>query len=153
MTHPRISQLLNEYHPSPWITICYFFYDRGTTIQKSIQGFIGEVLYQLLHHRKDLFQLIYPIYSQLKWLGLADITLIQKTWSISKIMEVLVFIGINTKKCLNICVFVDALDEHDEKDRTLLFTLNELQSLTINPYIRLRLCVAGYPEYIFRDAF
>ena len=54
---------------------------------------------------------------------------------------------------ISIWIFTDALDEHDGKHRDLLSTLDRLTRWTDNQFFRLRLCLAGCQENIFKDAF
>jgi hypothetical protein len=152
MKHPSTLKLLKTYDSKPWIVAGYFFHDRGTTIQKTVRGFLGELLYQILDQRKELFYIIFPIFSQLldvqpSKLGQSDI------WDHEKLEEALVLFGTMAKVDINLCVFVDALDEHDGDHKSLFSTLNKLRDLTSNKYIRLRLCVAGRPENLFKTAF
>jgi len=65
LRHPDTLSLLEAYDSKPWIVAGYFFHDRGKTIQKSVRGFLGELLYQILDRRKDLFYIVLPIFSQL----------------------------------------------------------------------------------------
>lgn len=129
MRHPCTLRLLETYDSKPWIVAGYFFHDRGTTIQKSVRGFLGELLYQILDQRKDLFYIVLPIFSQLldlqpSKLGQSDI------WDREKLEEVLVLFGTMAKADINLCVFVNALDEHDSNHKSLFSTLSKLQNLT-----------------------
>lgn len=53
----------------------------------------------------------------------------------------------------NICIFIDALDEHDGNHRDLLSTLDHLTSLSDNKFFHLRSCMAGRQENRFRVPF
>lgn len=152
MRHPRTHILLKTYDSKPWIVAGYFFHDRGTAIQKSVRGFLGELLYQILDQRKDLFYIVLPIFSQL--LDLQPSKLVQSDiWDHEKLEDALVLFGTTAKTDINLCVFVDALDEHDGDHKSLFSTLSKLRNLTLSKYIRLRLCVAGRPENLFKTAF
>ncbi|PMD13084.1 hypothetical protein NA56DRAFT_695039 [Hyaloscypha hepaticicola] len=138
MRHPCTLRLLETYDSKPWIVAGYFFHDRGTTIQKSVRGFLGELLYQILDQRKDLFYIVLPIFSQLldlqpSKLGQSDI------WDREKLEEVLVLFGTMAKADINLCVFVNALDEHDSNHKSLFSTLSKLQNLTPSKYAQGRL--------------
>lgn len=54
---------------------------------------------------------------------------------------------------INVCVLIDAPDEHDGDHRDLSSTLDRLTPMTQNPSFRLRLCMAGRQESVFKDAF
>ena len=65
----------------------------------------------------------------------------------------MLLIASNTSSNVNICIFLDALDEHDGDHRLLLAALGRLSRLTENHLFRLRLCLAGRQENVFKDAF
>jgi hypothetical protein len=68
-------------------------------------------------------------------------------------LAALVAIATNTKEDINLCLFVDALDEHGGNHQELLATLTQITKLGSNPHFRIRLCVASRPENIFRVHF
>jgi hypothetical protein len=147
MTHGRTKELLLENNSTPWIIAGYFFHDRGSTIQKSVKGFLGELLYQLLEQRRDLFPLIIPVSSRPAIKGDGSL-LISQIWHVKDIKDALVLIASKVEVDLNLCLFVDALDEHDGNHNDRLSVLSNLRMLTDNEHFRLRLCVAARPEGI-----
>lgn len=166
--HPLTRKLLEQYHPSHWVVAAYFFHDRGTEVQKTISGFLREILYQILRQRRSLFPLIYPLFrpnrpsSSICSIGLdggkEDILKqnhdqINYNWTPSVMQDALFSIACKSVVDVNICIFVDALDEHDGNHRDLLSNLDRLTRLTSNSFFRLRLCLAGRQENIFKDAF
>ncbi|MCJ1394530.1 hypothetical protein MMC18_007409 [Xylographa bjoerkii] len=74
-------------------------------------------------------------------------------WTIEELLEVLLLVATNTTCKVNICLFVDALDEHDGNHRDLISMLKRLVQLTGTSFFRIRLCLAGRPENVFKDAF
>ena len=166
--HPLTRSLLEQYHPSHWVVAAYFFHDRGTEVQKSISGFLREILYQILRQRRSLFPIIFPLFrlnrpsSSMRDIGSEggkeDILKpnddqINYNWSPSVLQDALFSIACKSVVDVNICIFVDALDEHDGNHRDLLSALDRLTRLTGNNFFRLRLCLAGRQENIFKDAF
>ena len=153
-------QLLEAYDRNDWLIAGYFFHNRGTTAQKSIVSFLNEILFQLLAQRKELFSLVYALFSRLyenqnrpSQLGGRSQNDSSILWSIAELQEALLSIGSKSASDTNVCLFVDTLDEHDGNHRELLSVLSRLAKLTENPCFRLRLCLAGRPENIFKDAF
>ncbi|ERF76557.1 hypothetical protein EPUS_05830 [Endocarpon pusillum Z07020] len=153
MTHPLTRELLEKYHLKSWIVAGYFFHDRGTSAQKTAVSFLREILYQILLDRRDLFGVVYPVFKQLEenqsLTGVSADAVI--SWSISQLEAALELIGVRSTVDVNLCLFVDALDEHDGKHRELLSTLTRLARLTSNPLFRMRLCVSGRPDNVFVD--
>ncbi|MCJ1394529.1 hypothetical protein MMC18_007408 [Xylographa bjoerkii] len=48
MSHPSTRAHLQANSSGFWVVAGYFFHDRGTSVQKSIEGFLQEVLHQIL---------------------------------------------------------------------------------------------------------
>jgi hypothetical protein len=57
--------LLHTYDRGFWVVVGYFFHNRGEMVQKSVAGFLRELLYQILRQRKELSVLIYSLFSKL----------------------------------------------------------------------------------------
>ena len=74
-------------------------------------------------------------------------------WGLGQLRKALESIGTKSAVDVNICLFVDALDEHDGNHRELISILVCLTRLTDNTFFRIRLCLAGRAENIFKDAF
>lgn len=165
--HPVTRELLGQYHNSPWIIAAYFFHDRGIEVQKSILGFLREIVYQIMRQQTQLFPLIYDVFRrQHGYLQPATqpsmeieggrkvfADSMEKTWGLSLMQDALIAIASSAVFPVNICIFVDALDEHDGNHRDLLSTLDHLTRLSYNKFFHLRLCMAGRQENIFRVAF
>lgn len=122
-------------------------------VQKSAEGFLRQVLYQILDQRKQLFVLIYSFFTEKreqqkrskdKSEDLADV------WTLSTLQEALTLIGRKSTFEVNICLFVDALDEHDGNHRELLLILRRIAKLNDNSLFRVRLALAGRPENVFK---
>jgi hypothetical protein len=160
ISNPITQRLLQDYDDHSWVTASYFFHDRGSTIQKSVEGFLYEVLYQVLHQRKEVFASVFKLFNRLIVPQSSAETLLdrrQKTlsdvWTLSTMQEALLSIVANTESDVNICLFVDALDEHDGNHKEYLSILRRLTESTKNPFFRLRLCLASRPENIFKHEF
>ena len=150
MIHHNTIDALHSYSRLPWLITGYFFHDRGTSEQKTVVGFLREILYQMLLQRQDLFALIQDIHKER---GGASFEISATWWNVERLRQALLDIGARTMVPLNCCLFVDALDEHDGKHRDLISLLETLAFMPKSIAFRLRLCVAGRPENIFKDAF
>ena len=155
MNHGLTSGLFFNYSNCSWITAGYFFHDRGEWGQKSVKGFLQEILYQMLSQRRNLFSLVYSTFSRLRASQRSNSTTWERRsmWSLEQLREALLSIGTKSTSTLNCCLFVDALDEHDGKHTQLISILKDLARLPENLLFRMRLCVAGRPENVFTDAF
>ena len=155
MTHQRTQKFLQEYDGNPWKFAGYFFHDRGTDVQKSIEGFLSEILRQILDQDKEYFYFVYSVYAKVKRLRKAgsERGTVTPGWTQSQLQEAILSIASTTTSHLNLCLFIDALDEHDGNHKQLISTLIALTEFQENPTFKIRLCVAGRPENIFKDAF
>jgi hypothetical protein len=170
MNHRQTKSLLQEYSHSTWIIAGFFFHDRGSGAQKSIEGLFQEILYQVLHERQDLIQLVlrvHPVDFMLKEEE-EDAALPQSqsarpkprtvariSWTSQDAKEALLLIASQEDVDVNMCLFIDALDENSGNHRELLEFFDRLLQCTKseNSHIRLRLCLASRPENIFKKAF
>jgi hypothetical protein len=58
LNHPKTAQRLWSTVPEPWILIPFFFYDRGSTVQRTVNGLLEEILLQLLKHYLEMLKYI-----------------------------------------------------------------------------------------------
>ena len=163
LSHDLTQRYLQRGSQSPWIIAGYFFHDRGVEdVQKSIVGFLCEVLFQILRERKDLFECIYE---QLELFARDPVFLREDAssqtsewhltpdfWALGQLKRALYNIRSKCSRDTNICLFVDALDEHDGNHRLLLSILNDLVADQSNAYFRIRLILAGRPDNVFKEA-
>jgi hypothetical protein len=154
LKHGLTRDCLWKNHAHPWVIAGFFFHDRGSMIAKSVDGLLLEVLYQILFQRKDLIPFIYPMYyHRIQTRSLSRDAASISDWRPDDVEEALLAIASQTKVNVNLCLFIDALDEHAGNHRELLRILNSLVDLKNNAYFHLRLCLASRPENVFRDAF
>jgi hypothetical protein len=155
LQHNRTRQLLKEYSDSTWIVAGFFFHDRGSNIQKSVQGLLFEILFQVLTQRRDLIDLVlstFPKFLKLSRSG-GGATHATMTWTLEDVKDALLFIASQQSTTVNMALFIDALDEHSGDHRELLNTLDGLIDRARSENFRLRLCVASRPENIFQHTF
>ncbi|KAK5214475.1 hypothetical protein LTR41_000668 [Exophiala xenobiotica] len=166
--------LLRKSGAREWLISGYFFYDRGSVMQKSIQGLLTEIVSDLLSQRRDLIKFVLPIYkkklqqicsTELPTQSIQSIvesdqdTILSSDfrkspprpkieWDTESLLDALraIFTG---SMGLNLCLFIDALDEHHGAHGNLLDMLHELLQVSQSKQNRLKLCVASRPEAIF----
>ncbi len=164
MGNAQTMSLLQGHDSHPWKIAGFFFHDRGTQVQKSIEGFLREILYQLLRHDEqsgnldqgqELFTIVYSIYANVKRTQRSqrEVQSTKTYWTQDSLQKAIQAIASKTTHPLNLCLFVDALDEHNGNHRELISTLTSLTQFEANCAFRLRLCVAGRPENVFKGAF
>lgn len=150
--HHRMSELLKKYNDGPWIIAGHFFHDRGAMSQKSAVGFLRHLLHQILDQRRELFALIQPIYADLLGHYITS-DLENNEWTFNELEDALTLIAQKSTTAVNVCLLVDALDEHSGDHRALISILVGLARLPENPLFKTRLLLAGRPENVFKSAF
>jgi hypothetical protein len=107
------------------ILAAFFFFERGDALQKSREGLLRSLLWQILSQRRDLISLVFdPIREDQN----QPVPLPQITWPILKkaFTQLLDSIPKSTK----ICLFVDGLDEYRMMDREKDYGENEMHLLS-----------------------
>ena len=159
MNHPTTRMLLKSYNDQRWIIAGYFFHDHGSDlVQKSALGFLQEIFYQILRQQPESFSFVSHLFDQLLK-AQAKISeakhqreLFVNSWTTSVIEQGIALIKANVVKDVNLFLVVDALDEHEGNHRELLAILNRIAQPGGHSHFRLRLCLAGRPENVFKDS-
>ncbi|OTB07943.1 hypothetical protein M426DRAFT_19496 [Hypoxylon sp. CI-4A] len=93
---------------------CFFMFEGGNKIQKSYEGFLRSVLYQILSARRDLIRVAFPSFFDCDWPPPVLFT------SISNLNQAFYSIFAHMSEKLRLFVFIDAIDEYrimERKDR------------------------------------
>ena len=152
MQNNKTPNFLARYHRSDWIIAGFFFHDRGSMAQKSLSSMLREVLFEIMQKRRHLIRPLLKLHpSGVRILGSGDETSITITWKQEDIEKALS--SVTSLEQLNLCLFIDALDEHEGNHRTLLAAINRLQELCDHRQVCLRLCLSSRPENVFQHAF
>ncbi|KAI9667843.1 MAG: hypothetical protein M1821_000662 [Bathelium mastoideum] len=152
MQNHETRYFLSRYHRSNWTIAGFFFHDRGSLAQKSLSSMLREILFQVLRERCHLVRPLLKIHpSVLETLHSGQNASITIRWKQEDIEKAL--FSITSLEQLNLCLFIDALDEHEGNHRTLLAVIDKLQGLCNHRQFRLRLCLSSRPENIFQQEF
>lgn len=108
---------------SPTIIVAHYFWISGSPIQKSREGLLRSLLYDIFRQCPDLI----PIVCQERWQDLDDLKFSSGTWSLSNLTEALRKITEEeTQKRVNIMFFIDGMDEldgnHDDRVELVCLT-------------------------------
>lgn len=111
----RTHQLVSRW-AYPTITVAHYFWSSGSSIQKSREGLLRSLLYDIFRQCPDLI----PIVCQERWQQLDDLDFPDGEWSLPSLIEALKKITEEeTRKRVNILFFIDGMDEfegnHDEQ--------------------------------------
>jgi hypothetical protein len=139
-TDERTKTHLLQWRSEDPIILTFFFWNAGSTLQKSSSGLLRSLLYQLLRHDERLVPTILAM--------VPDQTLkdANAAWSTRQLGRIFTqAIDLATRP---ICIFLDGLDEFDEDEDYLIHMIT---SLSVKP--DLKLCVSSRPSHNLNSAF
>ena len=145
----EMHELLQQWSGTePLIFANFYFWYPGKAIQKSLNGLLRGLLYQIFTARLDLAPIAFPSYyddiiplKPLLGQSLSDGELLQALENIAQHDG-------NDTKCTKFCFFIDGLDEYSGDHLGLVRVLHRLAK---NPDFKL--CVSSRPWNAFRNAF
>ncbi|KAH6880104.1 hypothetical protein B0T10DRAFT_582146 [Thelonectria olida] len=123
----------------------FFFWHAGSPLQKSQNGLLRSLLFELLRHDPDLVPRVYALRVEL------DIDWDDDwTWTNEELLHVCRRI---IAECSDVrfCFFIDGLDEYEEDQMDPTDLVKSIQSLA--SLSNIRLCVSSRPWSVFADVF
>lgn len=132
--------------PGRLINACFFFWNPGVDLQKSLLGLMRSILYQIINDSLDTLSLM------LDWqFGSGNQAYHSNTvyeWTRTRLMSAFRHLFSRLPPNIFLCIFIDGLDELDGDTRHLL---EFLELLSDTP--RTKICVSSRHEQIFRAFF
>lgn len=127
----------------------FFFWSGGTTMQKSFEGLMRSLLWQILRELPNTS--ISPLGRRSRFgqdrQGLRDQDLIA-AWTKRRLLKTLQEVLDGLQSTCRLCFFIDGLDEFDEDDDELITFVQELVSRA-----GVKVCSSSRPHKVFEDAF
>lgn len=112
----QTQQYLEQWaHPLPCIRASFYFWNPGTSMQKSQLGLLQCLLYEILSQRPDLIGKILPP----RWTSIGRDGSSDFAWSISELLDALKYLT-EVDLRIKFCFFIDGLDEFDGDHVTLI---------------------------------
>lgn len=115
----------------------FFFWNLGTALQKSSQGLLRSLLYQIVDHPKSEF--LPMAKSQMRTMH---------AWTERALLSEVNDYLKRKPASLSLCFFIDGLDEFVGEQDTLLQSIKLLEATP-----RVKVCVSSRPEQVFIRAF
>jgi hypothetical protein len=127
----------------------FYFWKPGTDLQKSFQGLLRSLLYQIADQRDDLIHIMMNGQASLakgptESLG----SLGMHEWTVKRLLSVLRHFFIQKPSSVRICFFIDGLDEFDGEEDELLEIIH-----FISQTAQVKICVSSRRLPIFLQAF
>ncbi|KAI1778487.1 hypothetical protein F4818DRAFT_302826 [Hypoxylon cercidicola] len=135
------------------ISACFFFHDRGTLLQKSFEGLLRSVLYQIIEKadasKVDLTELLTPLFQTHSRLREHQ----TKLWTIEELEHCIRLLFRQTRLNLEIVLVLDALDEYDGQPEFICGILDDLMNMTENSCTKLKILFSSRPWEAFKRHF
>lgn len=146
--HPRTKEQLAAWAGSSdnLAVAAHFFWIAGTPIQKSWQGLLQSLLFDLLRGRPYVTSLISPT----RWAAAkaGQWQTAAEPWSVPELAAALRALATADHVPLKICFFIDGLDEYDSNHAELCEVLRDMAS---SPHIKM--CLSSRPWPVFERSF
>lgn len=131
------------------LTPKFFFWSSGTSLQKSLEGLLRSLLWQILHELPNINCLAFnigPGPEQSRRVP-REHSLIG-AWTKPRLLRLLKEVIDQLQSSFYLCFFIDGLDEFDEDDDELIAFVQELVSSA-----GVKVCSSSRPHKVFEDAF
>ena len=149
MLDPRMTELLASDDMEQWSLAAFFFHDRGSEKQKTLNGMLQELLRSILQQVPALSRYVLSSYMELVRL--------QRTrcpsWDFSSLKSALVELFEQRHVQIRILLLLDALDEHQGDNDLLASLLKSLVDKSDNKCVRLKMCLASRSWTVFQQHF
>lgn len=160
--HPDTASHLQTWARGRKLVIAkFFFWNSGTKLQKSQEGLLRSLLFEILRQFPALLSIVYAtiIGSQLestsREIDIYEVDASLYSWEIQWNLQNL----LQAFECLrgqditaNFCFFIDGLDEYrDEEHRDPRDLIKVLRTLVSSPHVKL--CLSSRSWTVFKDAF
>jgi hypothetical protein len=140
----RTQEALRDKYGSSFVVASFFFDGRGPDTQRSLNGLMRTILYQILVGIPELLSQVI----QSDW-ELDD----DFIWENSRLTRILHGIAKQDKVSGCIMLFVDALDECADDLREIARLLKDLSSQPQGQHLHIRICASSRPFNVFYDMF
>lgn len=125
----------------------FFFHDRGSQTQKSLEGLLKEILHQVLKDIPELRIEAFHLYSSARKKYLFS-------WELRNLIELFRRIVLQTERDVVIFLCLDALDEYVGPHKDMIkFILEACSASTAQRRTRIKVCFSSRPEQLFLDSF
>jgi hypothetical protein len=128
------------------VTASFYFWNSGTDMQKSQQGLLQSLLYELLSKCAQLIPVLCPS----RWESSTKPNSIRPSspWSCAELTTAFSRLSNAALANKKFCFFIDGLDEYDDDH----FDLIEIMFNAVKPS-RIKICLSSRPWNCFEDAF
>jgi len=141
----RTKTLLREWSKTTTLVLAgHFFWNSGTYMQKSQQGLLQSLLYEILAQHPDIVRAVSPN----KWSAALSDPQTTHEWTLSDLFQAFSNL-VSQEMCrAHFCFFIDGLDEYDGDHFDIIEAIELLASSQ-----NVKICVSSRPWNVFENAF
>lgn len=122
----------------------YFFWSSGTKLQKSQEGLLQTLLYQILRQVPDLIPVVAPD----RWNDDSTSLAHPNPWSRDELSKAVQAVVAQSQTTVRFCFFIDGLDEFDGPPLNIV---RDISRLATSPAVKI--CVSSRPENAFTNSY
>ncbi|KAF2464920.1 uncharacterized protein BDR25DRAFT_241210, partial [Lindgomyces ingoldianus] len=122
----------------------FFFWNAGTRLQKSREGLLRSLLFEILRKCPDLLSKV------IENVGVPEFADEEESWCEDDLLRIYRVI-MSQETPIRFCFFIDGLDEYEDDNKGPEELLDTLRSIDCSS--NTKLCVSSRPWVIFRDEF
>ncbi|KAM0801407.1 hypothetical protein BDR22DRAFT_170924 [Usnea florida] len=126
------------------VTASCYFWNPGTTMQKSHLGLLQSLLHEIMAKHRDLMPITFPR----RWRNCERYGLSHHPFTMSELKEAMAILKRQDQASIKICLFIDGLDEYEGDHESIVAFLQELVQAP-----NFKICVSSRPLIVFKDAF
>lgn len=125
----------------------FFFHDRGSYTQKSLEGLLKGTLHQILNDIPELKAEAFRLYS-------AAPKKVEFAWKVGNLIELFRRIVLQVEHAITVFLCLDALDEYAGPQKDMVkFILDACSCTSKQSKTRIKVCFSSRPEQLFLDSF
>ncbi|KAM0797668.1 hypothetical protein BDR22DRAFT_862434 [Usnea florida] len=143
--HPRTMEIVAQRDGSRLqVTANFFFHDRGISTQKSFEGLLHSVLYQILCQAPDVQKAVVPTYLEKRPPP-------GKLWPVGDLELAFTQVLQQDQRPIQLTLFLDALDEYNGSQEVMLRFINLVIKAPSTAATRIQLCFSSRPWAFLND--
>ncbi|KAJ0115843.1 hypothetical protein J7T55_004012 [Diaporthe amygdali] len=147
-SHERTSRALKSWAaPDACVIANFYFWSLGTELQKTQEGLLRSLLFEVLRQSPDLMPTVCPDRWRSSQISGARNSLIT-SWTLSELRETITRLSQANGLSKRFCFFIDGLDEYSGNHLEITKILRELSSSQ-----NIKICVSSRPWNVFEDEF
>jgi hypothetical protein len=146
---PRTASLLNKWsQPKRLIRATHFFWNSGIADQRSYQGLLRTLLFDILRQARNLIRVVFPD----EWTAHrghpARLILEPESWTLPRLIKAFEHLFQQASDDSRFCLFIDGLDEYDGDPFDIINLFTSVSKLP-----NVKLCLSSRPIYEFVKTF